>query len=281
MDSDVSWEQEKKHVVTWVQTSSSIYWPGQLGGKGAALETQIKSLVWTCHFCDASYISGGVRKTAERPSGSRAPRGGWLFRFGYHQQKKAFLKSRIWKKPSREWEAVQRTPAFLLREGTRAEGSSESREGNQALMVTASQERDQRCPVPESVEGDGNRIDLRVKPLVFPSSWNPMRWAQFFFTLCQWESQGSERLSYLPGLTQSEMELGHSKPAESRDSIGLQLGTTHSLFYFRYSPGLYNLTCQVNSAPGRETFSVPLRGWQISAGSSERMIQTEDRERIM
>ena len=280
MDLGVSWEQEKKHVVTWIQTSSSIYWPGQLGERSSFGDTDQEFGV-DMSFCDACYTSGGVRKTAERPSGSRAPRGGWLFRFGYHQQKKAFLKSRIWKKPSREWEEVQSTPAFLLREGTRAEGSSGRWEENQALMVTASQERDQRCPVPESVEGDGNRIDLRVEPLVFPSSWNPMQWALFFFTLYQWESQGSERLSYLPGLTQSEMELGHSKPAKSRDSIGLQLGTTHSLLYFWCSPGLYNLTCQVNSAPGRKTFSVPLRGWQISSGSSERMIQTEDRERIM
>lgn len=176
---------------------------------------------------------------------------------------------------------IQGTPAFLLREGTCAEGSSERWEGSQALMVTASQERDQRCPVPESVEGDGNRVDLRVEPLVFPSSWNLMRWALFFFTLYQWESQGSERLSYLPGLTQSEMEPGPSKPAKSRDSLGLQLGRTHFLLYFQCSPGLYNLTCQVNSAPGRETFSVPLREWQISAGSSERMIQTEDGETIM
>lgn len=39
MDLDVSWEQEKKHVVTWVQTSLSIYCPGQLVGRNSFGDT--------------------------------------------------------------------------------------------------------------------------------------------------------------------------------------------------------------------------------------------------
>ena len=158
-----------------------------------------------------------------------------------------------------------------------AEESSERWEGNQVLMVMVNQEYDQWCPVPESVEGDGNRIDLVVKPILYPSSWNLVRWALFFFTLYQWESQGSERLSHFA--------VGDGAGAQQTRRIQrlprATLGRTHSLLYFQYSSGLYNLTCQVNTFPGRETFSVALRRWQITAESSERMIQTEDRERIM